>query len=79
MKYYIVCSADNIGYELTVSKPVTTYDEAQKIMSEEMEEVLSNIEEEEIESKNIGSSSFHILCNNSDVFYGQIKEIEVIK
>lgn len=78
MKYYIVCSADNIEYDLTVSKPVTTHEEAQRLMLEDWNAVISNLDANEIESKNISDNGYRILCTNADVYYGQIKEIEVL-
>lgn len=73
MKVYVVAEANNVSGDVYVSDGFRTKKEAQKHMRENYNKVLSNVYAVE---KSISRNSYSVY-DGSDLFYGEIKTIEV--
>ena len=76
---YLVVEADNIGYDLNVHGPFATKTKARTALRERYRAIVSECREERrtFEDKYITKEMYKVLLDDSDLFYGRIKEITV--
>ena len=76
---YLVVEADNIGYDLNVQGPFPTKTKARTALRERYRSIVSECKEERrtFEDKYITKEMYKVLLDDSDMFYGRVKEIVV--
>lgn len=73
---YVVAEANNTDYEILISEPFKTREEARKYMEETYLKTISIFDLEYIAASTIEEDSYRILLYNCDLYYGQIKELK---
>lgn len=76
-KEYIVCCADNVGYDIEVYGPYTDKADALTKLIALYGDAVSLKDDDMIDNREIGDTSYLVQFVNGDLYYGSIKEIEV--
>lgn len=76
MKRFVVCSANNVNYDIQVSKAYNTEEEALEALRELYEKEAGNAGDN-LEARSLDGKMYKISCYNNDLFYGLVTEIEV--
>lgn len=75
-KRFVVCVANNVDYNIRVSKAFNTREKALEVLQDWYEENKRNVEEN-LEEYSLENDVYKVSCFNDDLFYGRIVEIEV--
>lgn len=75
---FIIVHADNISYDIEVSKSFDSRNEAEKHLKEIFDDLMEILDEDKIVRVATGykEGSYVVTTIGSDIFYGCIKEIE---
>lgn len=75
---FVVAQADNVSYDINVSKPFKSCKEAEEHLMEVFKEHMESFDEEDVvpESTYCKKASFVITTVCTDIFYGSVKEIK---
>lgn len=77
LKAYVVCSADNVSYDIQTTKAFADKADAYKAMLVAYNDILNTYDANQISEKTITEDGFSIMVVGDDLYYGNIKEIEV--
>lgn len=73
---YVIATADNVGYDINLSEPVETLDEAKNLLKQTFKSIKEDVGDNLVkEETKLYARSFKISSFNGDLYYGQIKEI----
>ena len=75
-RIYALLGADNLGCDITCQL-CATYSEAYSCMEKAYNEILEEENPDRIEYKEISKFSAEIMTTNNDIFYWNIKEVEI--
>lgn len=76
-KAYVVCSADNVSFDIQITEAFADKADAYKAMLAAYNDILDTLDEDRVSEKTITESGFSITTVGDDLYYGSIKEIEV--
>ncbi len=76
MKRFVVCAANNVNYDIHVSKAYNTEEEALAALRELYNEVMGDVSDT-LDACSFDGKMYKVSCYNNDLFYGLVTEIEV--
>lgn len=76
-KVYMVVSADNVSYDIQITKAFADKADAYKTMLVAYNDILDTYDADQVKEKTITEDGFSITVVGDDLYYGSIKEIEV--
>lgn len=75
MKQFVVVTADNVGYDISVQGIHTTLADAKDTLKKVYKATLEDCEGR-ISEKKLLARSFKIVCFGEELYYGCVKEVE---
>jgi len=76
-KAYVVVSADNVSYDIQTTEAFADKADAYKALLAAYNDILDTYDSDQVEEKTITEDGFSITVVGDDLYYGNIKEIEV--